>query len=418
MRGTPPTSARGGTALRGSVGEVGSVSRRTPGKVRIVYVVTVPLSALALLRGQLRYMREQGMEVLVVSSPGEELSTVVEAEGVEAVKVPMAREISPLRDLVSLWRLYRVLRGLRPDIVNAGTPKAGLLGMMAARLAGIRVRIYTLRGLRLETLGGPKRLVTGLTERVASACAGRVVSVSESLRRAYVGRGLAPLSKVAVLGEGSSNGLDVTRFLPTEENLRRAAELRGRMGLPDDAPVVGFVGRFTRDKGVVELLDASEEVLEAVPDARFLLLGRFEEGDPIPEGYVRRLEEHPRVLRPGFVPDTAPYYHLMSVLAFPSRREGFPNVPLEAASAGVPTVGLAVTGTVDAVVDGETGLLVPPGDADALARALIRLLKDDALRRRMGEAGRERATEKFANERVWRGWLDLYRDELAARGRS
>jgi glycosyltransferase involved in cell wall biosynthesis len=358
------------------------------------------------------------MEVFVVSSPGEELGAVVEAEGVEVVEVPMAREIRPLHDLVSLWRLYKVLRELKPDIVNAGTPKAGLLGMISARLARVPVRIYTLRGLRLETLGGPKRLITSLTEKVASACAGRVVSVSESLRRAYVGRGLASPSKVAVLGEGSSNGLDVTRFLPTEENLRRAGELRERMVIPDGAPVVGFVGRFTRDKGVVELLDASEEVLKAVPNARFLLLGRLEEGDPIPEDYIRRLEEHPRVLRPGFVPDTAPYYHLMSVLAFPSRREGFPNAPLEAAAAGVPTAGFAVTGTVDAVVDGETGLLAPSGDANALARALIRLLRNDALRRKMGEAARERATGKFANERIWRGWLDLYRDELAARGRS
>lgn len=392
--------------------------RRAPGKVRIVYVVTVPLSALALLRGQLRYMREHGMEVFLVSSPGEEMGAVVEAEGVEAVKVPMVREISPLQDLVSLWRMYRVFKDLKPDVVNAGTPKAGLLGMLAARAARVPVRVYTLRGLRLETLDGVKRLVTSLTEKLASACASRVVSVSESLRQAYIGRGLVAPSKVTVLGEGSSNGLDVTRFLPMEENLLRAGELRERMEIPEDAPVVGFVGRFTRDKGVLELLDASEEVLGTVPEARFLLLGRFEEGDPIPRDEARRLEKHPRVLRPGFVTDTAPYYHLMSVLAFPSRREGFPNVPLEAASAGVPTVGFAVTGTVDAVVDGETGLLVRDGDPDALSAALIRLLKDDSLRGRMGEAARAWATKGFSNERVWRGWLDLYENELAARGRA
>ncbi len=394
------------------------MSRNAPRKKRIVYVVTVPLSALALLRGQLRYMRERGMEVVLVTSPGEELGTVVEAEGVETRKVEMRREISLLHDLVSLFGLFKTLRELEPDVVNAGTPKAGLLGMLAAKMARVPVRVYTLRGLRLETLTGPKRLITGVTERLASACAGRVVSVSVSLQRAYVGRGLAPASKVVVLGEGSGNGVDVGRFLPTEENLRRAEALRERLGIPEGAPVVGFVGRFTRDKGIVELLDASEEVLRVFPEARFLLLGRLEEGDPLPVSYASRLEDHPRMVQAGFVPDTAPYYQLMSVLAFPSRREGFPNAPLEAASADVPVVGFRVTGTVDAVVDGETGLLASQGNAGELAKALVRLLGDEDLRKRMGAAARERVERSFSNKRVWEGWSRFYEAELAARRRA
>ena len=386
------------------------------GKPQIAYVVTVPLTARALLRGQLRYMREHGLEVVVISSPGEELEAVVESEGVAVLEVPMRRQISPLYDLVSLWRLFRTLREFEPDIVNAGTPKAGLLGMLAAKMARVPTRVYTLRGLRLETLDGLKRLITSLTEVLASACASRVVSVSESLRRAFVGRRLAPAFKVVVLGKGSSNGVDAERFLPTEENLRRAWALRERLEIPEGVPVVGFVGRFVRDKGITELLDASEEVLKAFPETRFLLLGRLEEGSLIPAAYAEKLENHPRLIQAGFVSDTAPYYHLMSVLALPSHREGFPNVPLEAASAGVPVVGFTVTGMVDAVVHGETGLLVPRGDTGALSKALIRLLGDEALRASMGVVARERVLKDFSNEKVWEGWLRFYKEELAARG--
>lgn len=383
---------------------------------RVVYIATVPWSVITLLRGQLRFMREHGFEVTVVCSPGEELETLAASERVEVLTAPMQREIRPFHDIVSLWRLTSILRKLKPDVVNASTPKAGLLGMLAARLVRVPVRVYTLRGLRLETVKGPKRFVLLFAERVCASCASRVVCVSESLRRMALDLGLATAAKTVVLGEGSSNGVEVGRFTATGELLERSRALRAGLGIPPQAPVIGFVGRLTRDKGIMELLDAYEEVSKEFPEARLLLLGLFEEGDPVPPAYARRLKAHPGVVLAGFAPDTAPYFHLMDVLAFPSHREGFPNVVLEAAVAGVPAVGFRTTGVVDAVVDRVTGILVSREDSDALAKALAGLLEDGGLRRRLGAAARSRAAQRFSSGRIWREWLDLYGRELDVRG--
>lgn len=370
----------------------------------LVVLVTHALTARLLLAGQLRHLSENGFRVTLVTSPGPDLVGVAEREGVEVRTLPMERELSPVRDLLSWLKLLRLLRCPRPDLVDAGTPKAGLLGMLAARIAGVPVRIYTLRGLRLETARGVKRRLLLRSERLACASAHRVLCVSESLRRRAVDLELVDETKTAVPGAGSSNGVDVERFEAAAANGEGSCCLRRKLGLPEGAPVVGFVGRFTRDKGIPELAAAFDRVTEELPEARLLLLGDFETGDPVTRELADRLRRDPRIVLPGFVRDTAPYYPLMDVLAFPSHREGFPNAPLEAAAAGVPTVGSRATGVVDAVVDGETGTLVPVGDAEALAAALLRSLQDPDLRRRHGEAARERVRRDFRREAVWRAW--------------
>ena len=359
-------------------------------------------------RGALQVLQRGGLDTALCSSPGEELQCVATEEQSSSFEVAMEREIRPVRDVIAVWNLYGLIRRCRPQIVTASTPKAGLLGMLAAWLARVPIRIYMLRGLRLETACGMKRHLLRISERLASACAHRVVCVSESLRRTYVAERLAPGGKTSVLGAGSSNGVDSRRFHVTPELLQEARALRALLGIPISAPVLGFVGRLTRDKGIEQLAEAYRMVLAERADAWLLLVGDFEDGDPISGEAAKWLLNHRQVAISAFVADPRPYYAVMDILAFSSQREGLPNVPLEAAAMELPVVGFRATGMVDAVDDGGTGTLAPLGDVGAFADALLRYVNDATLRRAHGEAGRKRVLKLFRQEAVWQAWYDFY----------
>lgn len=377
----------------------------------VLVAVTDPMST-RLIRGQLAHVRAAGYHVTLLCAPGEAARRLAAEEGVDLAEVPMEREISPLRDLASLWRVVGVLRRVRPDVVNAGTAKAGLLVTAGAWLTRVPGRVYTLRGMRLDTTRGALRRVLWAVERLTCALAQRVVCVSPSLRARALELRLLPPGKTVVIGGGSSNGVHAEHFGARHDGA--AAALRRELGMEGGGPVVGFVGRIVRDKGIEELAAAWRVLRDEFPAARLLLVGPPEASDAVSGGTAAALAADPRVHQPGHVDDPAPYYRMMDVLVLPSYREGFPNVLLEGGASGVPMVTTRVPGCVDAVEDGRTGALVPPGDADALAAALRAYLADPALRARHGRAARERVLAEFGRERIWDGLVALY-GELGAR---
>lgn len=384
--------------------------------VRLLHLTTVPMS-LAFLRGQPGFLARRGVEVQALSSPDPELGAFGRAEGVPVHGVRMLRQVSPLHDLGALLRIVRTIRRVRPHVVHAHTPKGGLLGMLGAWLARVPVRVYHMRGLPMATATGGRRTLLKTTERISCALAHRVLCVSPSLRDVALAEGLCPPEKITVPGGGSGQGVDAAgRFDPARLPEGTRAAVRAGFGIPAHAPVVGFIGRIVRDKGVAELAEAWAGLRDAFPEARLLLVGPFEPQDPLPPSVEAALRGDPRVVLAGEDWDTPRLYAAMDVVALPSYREGFPNVPLEAAAMELPVVATRVPGCVDAVADGETGTLVPARDARGLEGALRAYLGDPALRRAHGRAGRARVMREFRRELVWEALVAEYARLLRERG--
>lgn len=383
-------------------------------KTKLLYATTASISTL-LFKGRLTYFKNKGFDVHLASSPGKELEDRHKEEGITIHPLPMRREISIFYDIPSFVRAYLLVRRLKPDIVDVGAGKAGLLFILSAFLCRVPCRVYTMRGLRFETIGGIlNRILRGL-DRIICACAHKVICISPSLRQKAIELQLGPPDKFVVIGSGSSRGVSIEWFAFTPERQAQVEYLRQKLGLASTSPlppVVGFVGRLVRDKGIKELIQAYFLLKNRFPSLRLLLVGEFEEGDPIDIETRQLIKETPEIITVGFVDDPVPYYYLMDILAFPTHREGFGNVSIEANAAGKPVVTTDATGAIDSVINGVTGYIVPKGNAKALADAIARLLENPDLARQMGEAGRKRVIAEFQPEQIWQGIEKLYAELL------
>jgi glycosyltransferase involved in cell wall biosynthesis len=347
------------------------------------------------VRARIRALLAAGFRLTLVSGPGALLESTARSEGADWVAIPMKRPVSLLADFVSFVRLLQLLRRLKPDVVEFSTPKAGLLGMMAATVARVPRRVYVLRGLKLEASTGLMRVLLLAAERVASRCAHVVLCTSPSLQKKALALGIAPESKMHLIADGSSHGVDARQFIPG------TSDVRACFGIRKDAMVIGFVGRLTRDKGIPDLIESFAMILQAKPLTYLLLVGWFDESEDTLDSELRqRIARHPRIVCTGFVADPAPYYRAMDLLILPTAREGFPNAVLEASSSGIPVITTYSTGACDSVREGITGCLVPAGDPAAICESAVRLLNDPDARRRLGEGGRAWVHQHFLDRRV------------------
>lgn len=384
---------------------------------KVAHITTIDQSLETLLLHQLQSLQRAGYDVVGISAPGPSVPTLT-AAGLRHIGIPMTRNFTPAADLVAVWRLWRVMRRERFAIVHTHTPKPGLLGQLAARLAGVPVVINTLHGFYFHDAMRPRARRFYITlERLAARCSDVILSQNRediaTARRERIGRP----EQIKHLG----NGIDLASFDPGRYTPADLARRRADLGIPATAPIVGFVGRLAgRRKGFLDFLAAAARVAEQVPDVRFLIVGEADHGKPdaVEPETARAYGIADRCLFLGWQPNDAlpPLYRLMNLLVLPSLFEGIPRVVMEAAALGTPAVVTDVKGNREVVEEGRNGLRVPLGDVAALSDAILALLRDPERAARMGAAGRAMALERFDERAVFATVRDEYARLLAAKG--
>ena len=369
---------------------------------KIAHITTVDMSLRYLLLDQLCSIKEAGYEVIGISSPGSDVRAI-EAAGIRHIAVPMTRKLTPIADLVSLWRLYRIIRREQFDIVHTHTPKAGLLGQLAARLAGVPIIIKTIYGFYFHDRTHPVwRRFYIFTEKIAAFCSNRIFSANSEDVRTALKNNICSKHKIE-LAKAGGIGVNLEMFDRKRLDKNHIAIIRKKFGFSENDQVVGFVGRLVAEKGIIDLLDAARLVLKDLPKAKFLFVGPtdLEKSDALRPQIADTFGIADVCIFTGLRQDMPEMYRCMDVFVLPSHREGFPVCLMEASAMGVPCIVTNIRGCREAVEHNRNGVLVPLGDVQALAKAIIELLTDREKALKMGEEGRKIAEERFDERHVF-----------------
>ena len=375
-------------------------------KKKIVIGITAAASTI-LIKGQMKHFADQGFDVYLVAPQEQRTVDYCRDEGGTLLPVTIERDISLTKDFSSLRQVVSQFRNVKPDVVNVGTPKIGLLGMIAARLTGVPVRIYTCRGFRFEHERGPKRKILIFMERLAGRFAQKIICISPSLERLSHELKVFPANKTVVIKKGSSNGIDLKRFDPAKVSPSDTARLKEDLGVAGNF-VYGFVGRLYDRKGIIEIYHAFNELYNSNPNIRFIFVGGVEKEQIADMSVLEAIQRHPGILCVGPQADVPLYLSLMDVFVFPAWGEGFGNVLVQAAAMGVPVISTKATGCRDAVSDGFNGMLLEPRNVNAVKEAMTLLYNDQGLREKYGRNGIEWA-KNFDSVAIWEAMKKLYK---------
>ena len=380
---------------------------------KLIRITTVPISFKVLLKGQLRFMASNGFDVKGVSSEEEELREVYENEGIMMKVINMSRKITPFQDLKSLWEMWNFLRKERPQIVHTHTPKAGIIGMLAARLAGVPYRLHTVAGLPLMEATGIKRKILNFVEKLTYSSATRVYPNSKGLYDFILQNNFTQSNKLKIIGNGSSNGINTTFFSPEQVSETEKGALREKLNIQPDDFVFVFVGRIVSDKGINELIKAFSELQTAENNEpagiKLLLVGGLESDlDPLNPETLAEINQNKDIISVGFQQDVRPFFAISDALAFPSYREGFPNVVMQAGAMGLPSIVSDINGCNEIIVEGENGLIIPPKNVEKLKEKMLTLAKDKNLYTKLRENSRRMIESRYEQSVVWNALLEEY----------
>ena len=382
-------------------------------KIKICLVSSIPATLWSFYRKLPEKLIKEGFEIEICSSKGKELNYFRQQYGLTTHQVEIRRQISPLHDIVTIFQLIKIFKKQNFDIIHSHTPKAGLLCMIAAKITKTKSLIYTCHGLPLQTETGIKRLLLKYSEKLTCTLAHQVIVVGTSLKEKIIKYEICPAKKLYILCDGSACGVDLERFTTTEELRQKSKAIRAQNNIRSEDTIIGYIGRLVPDKGIEMLVESFTNLHAKNENIKLLIIGDLEpHRGKLSETTIKCLKEHPAIKHLNFITEIEPYYCAMDILVLPTKREGFPYTPLEAAAMGIPVIATKVTGCIDVIVDGQTGILVGPDDTIALSEAIEKLIASPQLRHQIGDAARLLVEEKFTSKRLLDAHVKLYRRML------
>lgn len=363
-----------------------------------------------LLKGQMSFISRNGYDVVMISSNGKDLNDVIDYEKCRHYVIPLTRKITPIKDLIATFILYRILVIEKPEIVHTHTPKAGIVGMLASFLARVPVRLHTVAGLPLLEAKGLKRLILNLVEKLTYRFSTKVYPNSYGLKNIILKNKFTTEDKLCVIGNGSSNGIDTSFFNPELFSSEEKKSLKPKLGINQNDFVFIFVGRLVSDKGINELVESFDKLCLSHKNVKLLLVGPFEDDlDPLNASTKLLIKSNKKIISVGYQNDVRPYFSISDALVFPSYREGFPNVVMQAGAMGLPSIVSNINGCNEIIKNGYNGLVVPTKDVKSLHNAMFRIFQDRQLYLNCSVKSRLVIVNNFEQKLFWKNLLRQYK---------
>jgi len=356
----------------------------------------------------------KGYEVVGICADGPHVEKVRQ-QGVRVITVPMIPGITPIRDLRCLWMLYRIFKAEKFDLIHYSTLKASFLAAIAGHLTGCPALVYTIRGFHIFT--GLKKFVTKSCDKIAARLADYIIAISSSLKDKLVEEGIASANRINVLGAGSSKGVNLEQFQLNEKTKSCAEKIRRDSGISDNDIVLGYAGRLTVKKGIVEFLTAFANIRKSNDKVHLMVIGGQDKRRPLPAEFIEQMDTNPHIHKIAWTDDIANYMAATDIFVLPTYHDGFGNVLIEAAALEKPVIGTDGPGSRDALQDGVNGILVPVRDVMSLEKALKELIENPTKRKQMGSNGRKWVSENFDRREVWGRLIEVY-DKMLRKSRK
>jgi glycosyltransferase involved in cell wall biosynthesis len=380
---------------------------------KLIRITTVPMALRYLLPGQMNFMQHNGFDVVMISADGPELNDVIQNEQCRHIIVPMTRKITPLQDLRCLLRLIKIFRKEKPAIVHSHTPKAGLLGMLAAKFSGVKVRVHTVAGMPLMVEKGFKLRLLKFIEKLTYRAATNVWPNSSSIYNYILDNKFTVAKKLTIIGKGSTNGINIGRFNAATLNQNSISEIKNNIQYTNTNTYLLCIGRLVADKGIVELVNVFVLLQKKYPALKLVLVGDYEEElDPLPATTKAQIESNENIIHIKWTQQVEYFMHIASYFVFPSHREGFPNVLLQAGAMQLPIICSRIAGNVDIVADKQTGLIFETSNEVQMQQQIEYAIENPEAMQIMASALVQIIQKDYRRENMWQNILAAYKSLL------